>query len=93
MELPDVQIQRLARNIVDSLERDNASQFISKKEVVISKTSDIIKDNFNAEKKLDIEARRLADQLIAGSGDSSLDRHKLFKMTKKRLAKRKGFIL
>ena len=93
MVLSDIQIQRMARNVVDSLEKGNAALFVSKKEVVVSKAQKIIYDNFQAEKNLEAEARQLTDQLIASSGDESLNRHKLFKMTKERLAQQKGFVL
>ena len=93
MNLSEAQIQRMARNVIDNIEKNNVASFISKKEVVVSKAQEIITGNFQAEKKLDMEANSLVDQLIANSGDDSLNRHKLFKMTKDRLAKQKGIVL
>ncbi len=93
MGLSEVQMQRMARNVVDMLEQNNAAKFLSAKETVVSKVSEIIKNNFNLEKELDREVNVLVDQLIANSNDKALDRHKMFKMAKERLAKQKGFVL
>lgn len=93
MGLSEAQIQRMARNVIEGLDKGNVASFISKKEVVISKAQEIISNNFKAEKNIDIETNALVDQLITNSGDKSLNRHKLFKMTKERLAKQKGFVL
>ena len=91
--LSDVQIQRMARNLIERLEQNKISNFLAKKEKAVSLAINVVKSNFEEEKKIDLEAHKLVDKLIQNSNDQTLNRHTMFKMAKKRLADKVGFVL
>ena len=71
-----------------------------KKELVLLKTDEaavktkikaIIKQNFHEEEIIEEEARKMLDSHIQVTKD--MDMHKMFLLTKQRLAQKKGFVL
>lgn len=57
-----------------------------------SRAVELIKKNFEEERKLEAEVEKMLDTLEKDHG-GTFQRHKMFPMLKKKLAQQKGFVL
>ena len=75
-----------------NLEKKQLIQFNKSKEAVLKKGKEIIDADFAREAKLDEEVMRMLDQIEQNQTDQ-FERHKMFKMLKKKVAEEKGIVL
>ncbi len=92
MRLTPVQIDRIARKIIDELKSQNLIAFKAPEDKVFRRAVELVKADFDREAQLDREVNRMLDDLER-SNPGGFERYKMFPMLKKRLAKEKGIIL
>lgn len=92
MKLSSTQMDRMVKLIFSELKSKNLIVFKEKEEKVFVRAVEVIRENIEDEKKIDVEAERMVVDLERTQKDS-FQRHKMFQLIKKELAKKKGFIL
>ena len=92
MRLNSFQIESLAKKLISGLDEKKAIQFREGKEVAIKKTIELIVGNYDKEKQLEADVNALLDNLEKEQGEG-FERHRMFKMLKKKLADEKRMIL
>ena len=92
MKLTHAHIESLVRRVLINLEKKQLIQFNKSKEAVLKKGKEIIDADFAREAKLDEEVMRMLDQIEQNQTDQ-FERHKMFKMLKKKVAEEKGIVL
>jgi hypothetical protein len=92
MRLNSFQIESLAKKIIAGLDEKRAIQFRDGKEVALKKTIEIIEKDFDKEKQLEQEVHARLDQLEKEQSEG-FDRHRMFKMLKKKMAEEKRIVL
>ena len=95
MRLKQEQIQRLAGKVFDDLSADGLIVTRRERAVIVDAISAVISKNFAAEQTLEKDAERLLDETVAGMGRSALDidRRRMLKMIKEKLAKERKMVL
>jgi hypothetical protein len=95
MRLKQEQIQRLAGKVYDDLSADALIVTRSERAVIVEAISAVISKNFAAEQTLEHDAERLLDETIAGMGRGAvdIDRRRMLKMIKEKLAKERKMVL
>jgi len=94
MRLKDEQIDKLAERILTDL--TGSSLVILKKErsKVCSCIKDVMRANMAAEEQLERDAEQLLEKTLRAMGGSEeIDRHKMLKMIKIKLAKERKIVL
>ncbi len=94
MRLKDDQIDRLADKILADL--TDAGLITLKKErgVVVAGIRDAVKSDIRGEEVLEKDAENLLEQTLrAMGGRSDIDRHKMLRMIKEKLAKERKIVL
>ena len=92
MRLTKVQTERLCRTILSELKKQGIVTFKSPEDKVLRRAIDLIEGEYQKEKDLEREANVMIDDLERKS-PGSFERHKMFLLVKKELAKQKGVIL
>lgn len=92
MKLTQAHIESLVRRVLINLEKKQLIQFNKSKEAVLQKGREIIDADFAKEAKLDEEVMKMLDQIEKDQTDQ-FERHRMFKMLKKKVAEERGFIL
>lgn len=82
---------RISELIVNTLKKDQVIQFNQETESVRKTIEHLIRNNFQQEKQLEEEAYQMMEDLEQQGHD--FERHKMYPLLKKELAKKKGFIL
>lgn len=95
MRLKQEQIQRLAGKVYDDLSADGLLVTRSERAAIVEAISAVIAKNFAAEQNLERDAERLLDETIAGMGRGAadIDRRRMLKMIKEKLAKERKMVL
>jgi hypothetical protein len=94
MHLKDEQIARIAEKVLTDL--THAGLVVVKKErgALISGIREAIVSNLRAEEALERDAATLLEQTLRSmGGGAGIDRHKMLKMIKDKLAKDRKFVL
>ena len=92
MKLTKVQIERLTRKIFDELKAQNIVTFKVPEDKAFRRGMELIEEQYQIEKNIEIEARQMVETLEK-QNPGGFERHKMFLMIKKKLAKDKGVIL
>jgi hypothetical protein len=92
MRLNQFQIESLSKKILSSLEEKKLVSFREGKEKALKKTIETLENDYEEEKQLEIEVNAALDRLEKQQTEG-FDRHKMFKMMKKKMAEEKGMIL
>jgi len=92
MKLTSNQIESLVRNVLLGLEKKNLIQFTGGREKALSKGREIIDGDYKREAELDAEIHRMMDDIEKEQTDQ-FERHRMFKMLKKKVAGERGFVL
>lgn len=92
MRLNQFQIESLSKKILSALEEKRLVTFREGKEKALKKTIETIEADYEEEKQLEIEVNSALDRLERQQSEG-FDRHKMFKMMKKKMAEEKGIIL
>jgi len=94
MRLKDEQIARLAEKVLGDLER---ATLITEKQghgALIAAAKAAIAADLKAEEALERDAENLLEQTLRGMGsDAGIDRHKMLRMIKEKLAKERKIVL
>lgn len=86
------QIESLVRRVVLELEKKQLLIFNKTKEAVLAKGVEIINGDYQKEAQLEEEVMRMLDDIERQQGEN-FERHRMFKMLKKKVADERGFVL
>lgn len=92
MRLNQFQIESLCKKIMSGFEEKNLVGLREGKEKTLKRMIEIIETDYNEEKTLENEVNIALDRLEKQETEG-FDRHKMFKMMKKKMAEEKGMIL
>lgn len=95
MKLRQEQIHRLAGKVYNDLSTNGLIIPRGERGEVIDAISRVISQNFAGEQTLERDAERLLDETIAGlgRGAADIDRRRMLKMIKEKLAKERKIVL
>lgn len=95
MRLKDEQIRRLAEKVYNDLQTDGLISVHGERAAAIEGIHSAIRQNFDAEQALERDAERLLDETIAamGRGAADIDRRRMLKMIKDKLARERKIVL
>ncbi len=94
MRLKKDQIDRLAEKILADLENTKMVSIKRERKQALEVVKTVITNDIKAEEDLESEAERILDQTLrATGGGSGIDRHKMLKMIKEKLAKERKIVL
>ncbi len=95
MHLKDEQVARLAEKVIHDLTSNGLIQLKRERGAALKAVKAAIDSDLKQEEALERDAENLLDQTLRsmGSGSSGIDRHKMFRMIKDKLAKDRNIIL
>ena len=95
MRLKEEQIRRLAEKVYSDLYADGLITPRGEQKDVVAGIASAISQNFAADQKLERDAEKLLDETIAGMGRGAaeIDRRRMLKMIKDKLAKERKIVL
>lgn len=95
MFLKDDQISRLAEKVLSDLVTSGLIKLKSERGAALNAVKAAVIKDIKAEESLERDAENLLDQTLRsmGNGASSIDRHKMFRMIKDKLAKERKIVL
>jgi hypothetical protein len=94
MRLKKEQIERLAEKILADLTDTELLSFKKERMQVLASIRGVIQEDIRKEEELEKEAERLLEQTLrASGGGADIDRHKMLKMIKQKLAKERNIVL
>jgi hypothetical protein len=95
MRLREDQIARVAETVLSALDREGLITVKSQRGAVLSAIGKTIAADVAAEATLEREAERILEETLRGmgSGAAAIDRHRMLKMIKDKLAKDRRVIL
>ena len=85
-------IEGLVRHVILGLKQKNLVKLNQSKEAVLKRAGEIIKANFEEEDQLEQEVMKMLDEIEKQQTDS-FERHRMFKMLKKKIANERGIVL
>lgn len=92
MRLNTFQVESLCKRIIAGLEEKKLVEFRDGKEKALKKAIEVVEGDFEDERDLEAEVNKRLDALESEQSEG-FDRHKMFKMMKKKIAEEKGIIL
>ena len=92
MKMTQNHIESLVRRVLLELEKKKLIQFNKTKEAVLNKGKEIILADFSKEEELEKEVLRMLDDIEKDQTDQ-FERHRMFKMLKKKIADERGIVL
>ena len=95
MRLKEEQIQRLAEKVCNDLSADGLITPRLERGAVVAGIARAIAADFSQEQALERDAERLLDETIAGlgRGAADIDRRKMLRMIKEKLARERKIVL
>jgi hypothetical protein len=94
MRLRDEQIARLAERVLGDLERAALIEEKQGRAALLAAVRSAVDADLKAELALERDAEALLEQTLRGiGGDAGIDRHKMLKMVKEKLAKERKIVL
>lgn len=94
MKLKDGQIERLAERVLERLTAAGLIRLKCERGKVLAGIRTVIAADCKGEEELEKEAERLLEQTLRSMGGGvGIDRHKMLRMIKERLAKERGIVL
>ncbi len=95
MRLREEQIQRLAEKVCNDLSAEGLITPRRDRGAVVEGIAKAVAENFNQEQSLERDAERLLNDTIAGlgRGAAEIDRRRMLKMIKEKLAKERKIVL
>lgn len=92
MKLTNVQIESLARKVLENLESTQTIKFTQGKDKAFKRAVEIMEEDFQKEFTLEKEVNAQLDK-IEQEQTNQFERHKMFKMLKAKIADERGIIL
>ncbi len=95
MRLKEEQIRGLAEKVYNDLVAENLITPRGDRGAVVAGIAGALSKNFAAEQKLERDAEKLLDETLdaMGSGAAQIDRRRMLKMVKDKLAKERKIVL
>ncbi len=94
MRLKKEQIERLAEKILADLDTANIVSLKVERKKVLETITGVITSDIKSEEDLEKDAERILDQTLHSMGGGvGIDRHKMLKMIKEKLAKERNIVL
>jgi len=95
MRLKEEQIRGLAEKVYNDLVAENLITPRGERGTVVAGIAGAMSKNFAAEQKLERDAEKLLDETLdaMGSGAAQIDRRRMLKMVKDKLAKERKIVL
>jgi len=95
MRLREDQIHRLAEKVYSDLDAEGLIKPKGERSAVVAGIAKAISNDFNREQLLERDAERLLDETVAamGRGAAEIDRRKMLRMIKEKLAKERKIVL
>ncbi len=94
MRLKEAQIARLAEQVLERLTDAGLITLKAERGIVLDRIKGVVAADAQGEDNLEKEAERLLEQTLRSMGGGiGIDRHKMLKMIKERLAKEKGIVI
>lgn len=93
MRIPKGWVSPLSREIVDALTRKKFVELKTSKEELTEAVSDLIRDEFMIEDKLNMEVREILKRYDMEIEKGRLDYRKLFDLTKQKIVRERNIIL
>ena len=95
MRLREEQIHGLAEKVYSDLSTEGLITPRGERGAVVVGIARAISQNFDAEQKLERDAEKLLDETLSamGSGAAEIDRRRMLKMVKDKLAKERNIVL
>lgn len=93
MRLKKEQIQKIAERVLDQLEKSKQIVAKADRPTLLQKIEQVITANFQAEDRLEEEAKGLLDKFRRQVPAGSINEHEMFQKIKKQLAKDKKFVI
>jgi hypothetical protein len=95
MRLKDEQIKRLAEKVYSDLAAEGLLTPRRERGAVVEAIAGVIGANFSREQALERDAERLLDETVSamGRGAADIDRRKMLRMIKEKLAKERKIVL
>jgi len=95
MRLREEQIHGLAEKVYSDLSAEGLITPRGERGAVVAGIARAISQNFAAEQKLERDAEKLLDETLSamGSGAAEIDRRRMLKMVKDKLAKERNIVL
>ena len=95
MRLKEEQIRRLAEKVYNDLSADGLITVRGEQKKVLDGIAAVISRNFADEQTVERDAEKLLDETMAamGSGAAEIDRRRMLKMVKEKLAKERKIVL
>lgn len=93
MRLKEEQIARLAEKVLGDLERAQLVEQKQGRAAVLAGIKSAIAEDLRLEEALERDAEALLEQTLKAVGDQGIDRHKMLRMIKEKLAKERKIVL
>lgn len=94
MRLKDDQIDRLSGKVLSDLTEANLISLKKERGVILAAIKDAVKADIKGEEDLEKAAENLLEQTLrAMQGSADIDRHKMLRMIKEKLAKERKIVL
>lgn len=91
MKLSNHQLEVMINRVFQFWKEKNIATFKVDEKVAFQRALEVIKEEYEAEKQVEMEAKAMVEKLEKQNPD--MEPHKMFLMIKKKLAKDKGLIL
>lgn len=95
MHLREEQINRLAESVINALSRDDLMTLKAERGALVAAVRSAVGQDLKQEEELERDAERLLEQTLRsmGKGSVEIDRHKMLRMIKEKLAKERRIVL
>ncbi len=94
MRLKKEQVDRLAEKILSDLDTAKLVSLKGERAKILDAVKTVILNDIKSEADLEADAERILDQTLrASGGGADIDRHKMLKMIKDKLAKERKIVL
>ena len=92
MKLTPLQLQAVAKTVLESWKKANLVRFKADEKIVFEKMTSILRGEIQKESDLEQEVHKMLDQLERSHG-GQFERHRMYPLIKSKLAKEKKVIL
>ena len=92
MKLTKIQMEQIARAVIDELKAAKQVVFKAAEEKVYTRAFELVREDFERENQLDRDVNAMLDELEKKS-PGEFQRFKMFPLLKKKLAQQKGIVL
>ena len=93
MRLKDEQVGRLAEKVLSDLERGGLISAKQGRGAILAAIKSAITADMKVEETLERDAEALLEKTLRAMGDEGIDRHKMLRMIKDKLAKERKIVL